>query len=94
MDTIHALTTITGNTSSLRIYVQLYSGEHGYQLYANVSVDTPASGYELHVTVTPRDMSRMFLIWCIVVVERHNLLPNIFVEAKINVGHFESIMCD
>jgi hypothetical protein len=59
LDKIHALTTIPGSTSSLRIDFQLYNGTRGYQLYANVSVDTSASGYMLHVTGTPHDLSTL-----------------------------------
>jgi hypothetical protein len=56
LDKIHALTCAT---SSLRIDFQLYNGTRGYQLYADVSVDTAASGYMLHVTGTSRDLSTL-----------------------------------
>jgi angiopoietin 2 len=59
LDKMHALTTILGNTSSLRIDFELYTGEGGYQLYADVSVDTSVSGYKLHVTGTPQDLSTL-----------------------------------
>jgi hypothetical protein len=63
LDKIRALTTIPGNTSSLRIDFELYTGERHYQLYADVSVDTPASSYKLHVTETPHDLSTLAAIW-------------------------------
>jgi hypothetical protein len=61
LDMIHTLTTIPGNTSSLRIDFELYNGTGGYQLYANVSVDTSTSGYMLHVTGTPHDLSTLYV---------------------------------
>jgi hypothetical protein len=61
LDKIHALTTIPGTTLSLRIDFELYNGTRGHQLYADVSVDTAASGYMLHVTGTPRDLSTLNL---------------------------------
>jgi hypothetical protein len=63
LDRIHALTTIPGNTSSLRIDFELYNGTRGYQLYADVSVDTSARDYMLHVTGTPHDLSTLNIPW-------------------------------
>jgi ficolin len=59
LEHIHLLTAIPGTTSSLRVDFELYNGTRGYQTYHNASVGNSASGYVLHVTGTPQDVSTL-----------------------------------